>query len=832
MRENLPPKEYFLNKPIPGSTYTIQDFVDSGNNAHVFKAFSGEFQHTTACKVIPKANLKSNWKDEITHANTIRSGIVVRFHAAYEWTDPVQGIECVVICWEFVPGQSLKNYLRKNPKNVDVHFAVTFLEQMLELFRELQLRKIPHGDLHTGNVLIEDRAGSLIGPPYAFRVTDFGVTSAISDSVFKDDFDQLALIVREILLAVDYSGASSLDRFTFDILNVEFVGKHLVERDTAHDPAARNPAQLFSELKKVEARYQTELRERIGAGKLTAPFDYLSCEQIGESHSVLQALYSEKFLGLAEIESRNNLVLTGPRGCGKSTVFKSLSLNHRTTVGSSAPENLKYLGVYYRCDDLYFTFPRYKLPSREEAWDLPVHYVTSSLLSALLESLADWARVHLPSDLERLEQKAAEALWSILRIDPPASPDRDTFKAIAVRLQKERRRAAEKQRFSNDPKHTFGYYFGPEVLVKACDALRENLPFVHGLPFYFFIDDYSAPKVTKPLQENLNRLFMQRTASCFFKLSTESPVSYSRSDIDAKTYVEGREFDLLNLGLVFIHAETESKLRFIEDVFSRRLTAVDGYPVKSLDDLVGNESEINHNETARKIRDGKKPEVYGKTAIVNLCSGDIHYIIGLVSQMVTTTGGAEALAKSDRIPKVETKIQNKAVRDQAGNFLKNLRGIQANGDQLVAVVTAFGNVASSHLKFRNSKNEAGEPPHQASRIEPYEDLSLSAQARDIYNELLRYSVFIEDMRGKSRRGKVVPRLYLRRFLIPHFNLTFSGRDSLELEPHAVEELLLRPQDFENKYRLKNPSDTLKSPSDTLQRSLLEQTEINGNDPQS
>jgi len=76
-------------------------------------------------------------------------------------------------------------------------------------------------------------------------------------------------------------------------------------------------------------------------------------------------------------------------------------------------------------------------------------------------------------------------------------------------------------------------------------------------------------------------------------------------------------------------------------------------------------------------------------------------------------------------------------------------------------------------------------------------------AQELYDELLRYSVFIEDMRGKSRRGNVVPRLYLRRFLIPHFNLTFSTRDSIELEPVDFEQFLTSPKEFEKKFRPKS-----------------------------
>jgi hypothetical protein len=310
------------------------------------------------------------------------------------------------------------------------------------------------------------------------------------------------------------------------------------------------------------------------------------------------------------------------------------------------------------------------------------------------------------------------------------------------------------------------------------------------------------------LQANLNRLLMQRMSVCFFKLSTESPVSFARYDVDDKIYVESREFILHNLGLVYLHAELEPKLTFIEDVFRRRLSkSATSFPARELQDLVGDNAKQNNNESARFIMEGEKPSLWGKQTLCKLCSGDIHYLISLVGDMVTLAGGPVELAKPiNETPKVPQAIQNRAIREAAGSFLKNLRGVPRCGAQLVAIVEAFGNVANSHLKFLKSKNEEGFPPKQATRIEPYEPFVLSQNAQQLYDELLRYSVFIEDFRGKSRRGSVVPRLYLRRFLIPHFNLTFSTRDSIELEPADFETFLLAPQDFDQKFRLKTAED--------------------------
>jgi len=456
---------------------------------------------------------------------------------------------------------------------------------------------------------------------------------------------------------------------------------------------------------------------------------------------------------------------------------------------------------------LYFTFPRYALPSRQEALDIPIHFITATLLARLLDSLEIWARRYFSDEFRRSESKTVEMLWDVLGVDPPRSPGYATFKTVLATLSKERSKSSDRHRFANDQKRPIGYCFGPDILVRTCEVLVNNLSFLRGRPLYLFIDDYSSPKITKPLQANLNRVFMQRSAVCFFKLSTESPVSFSTDDIDGKIYVESREFVLHNLGLVYLHTEMDPKLTFIKDVFHRRLAASEAtFPARELRELVGNSPHLNNNELARQIRDGKKPHLWGEETLCSLCSGDIHYLIGLVENMVRICGGPTELAKVQGDIKVSPAIQNKAIREAAGGFLKNLRSVPKFGTQLVSIVEAFGIVANSHMKFLDSKNEAGFPPKQATRIEPYEQCSLSETAQQLYDELLRYSVFIEDYRGKSRRNSIVPRLYLRRFLIPHFSLTFSTRDSIELEAREFEEFLLAPREFEKKLRLKSSSD--------------------------
>ncbi len=809
MRANLPPAAYFLGKPVPGRPdIVIEAVVDSGNDGRLFRARSEALRRDLACKVIPQANLQRDkdgseiWQAEVHKADVLRSTTVVKFEEIRVWQDSGAGIDCVVLISEFVVGPNLRKFISQHKHEITMPFILGWLETMLELFNEMKLRGVTHGDLHAGNILVEDRSGfALRGPRFAFRVTDFGVSEATSDRRFKDDYEQLADVLAQLLGAVDYQAWGPRDKYMFGVLRDHFVARHLPERDPTRDPLARQPDKLFERLQETSIEFDRSSGN--DAARLLSPFDFLSCEQIGDEPSLLRALYSEHFLGLPEIESRNNVVVTGPRGCGKSTVFKSLSLDQKVRIDESAPEKTTYLGIYYRCDDLYFAFPRYVIPSRSEGLDIPVHFVTASLLARLLSTVEAWAKLHFSEEFGRYEGQVAQHLWEVLGLAVPAEPGSDSFRALASHLERQRRKAAEWQRFVHDPKRSVPPCFGAGMLQRACETMASAFSFLRERPIYFLIDDYSTPKVTRDLQLNLNRVFMQRTSFCFFKLSTESPVSFVKSDLDGKIYVESREFMLHNLGLVYLHAELSPKLSFIEDVFRRRLgeTATE-FPAKELTELVGTNAAQNNNEDARQIRDGSKLQIWGKESLCKLCSGDIHYVINLVGDMVKAAGGAAALTKVTEPIKLSPSVQNRAIREGAGGFLRNLRGVPQHGEKLVAIVEAFGNVAHSLIRHRISKNEEGTPPHQATRIEPYEPFALGVDAQRLYDELLRYSVFIEDFRGKSRRGKVVPRLYLRRFLIPHFNLTFSTRDSVELEPGAFEQFLLKPKEFEDTYRLR------------------------------
>ena len=811
MRQFLPPIESFLGKSIRRfPDYVIEEHIDSGNNGHLFRAFNQKTDGNLAFKVVPVENLPEDdgeqqvYLNEAKKANQLDHPSVVRYLDVFSNDDPAIPHRCVFFVCNYIKGQNLKEYMRRQGSEINVPFVETFLQTMFGLLYEIQRRKMQHGDLHAGNVLVAVSEFDIDQRP-TFRVTDFGVRVLTADTSHVSDYLHVAGILKQLLERIEYVNCEGRDRYAYDVLRQEFLARHLIETDTSADPLAANPRELLGKLNSVDDRYLAA--KKYPAPTLVSPFDYPNCEQIGNSHLLLKSLYSDCLLGLLEIKKRSNLILTGPRGCGKTTVFRALSLEYLTSTDEDDPTHLPYIGIYYRCDDLYFAFPRYTTPSRSEALDVPMHFVTVTLLAIALEQVYTWAKRYFPEELKKKEAALVEELWEVLGWEAPDSPAATGLPTLVHRLRtKERRRAAEKQRFVHVPKEAIEGYFGPGTMFEACRTIRSRLSFLRERQFYFFVDDYSHPKITKDLQANLNRMVMHRSPDVFFKLSTESPISFARDDVDGKQYVESREYDLLNLGLRYISSDPIQTLAFLEDVFARRFREVENYPVRSLEELVGS-TPRNENETARAFREKRGRENYaGKETIAAICSGDIHYMIRLVGRMVEDFGGQDALANTTEEPRIPKRRQHESIRAAAGSFMESVRTLPQLGQRLADIVSAFGNVAYSYLLYRTSSNQSGRPPHQASRIEPYGPLSLSAEAQGVLEELLRYSILIEDPRGKSRRGRIVPRFYLRRYLIPHFQLTFSRRDSLPLESADMETLLCNPEGFEDSWRLRSKYD--------------------------
>ena len=107
MRANLPPTKPFLGLSLPGFPgYVIQEYIDSGNNGHLFRAYNATTDSELAFKVVPMSNIVSvdndDYLEEPRKANRLEHPSVVRYFHVNEYS--LAGIECVVFVCDYVHG--------------------------------------------------------------------------------------------------------------------------------------------------------------------------------------------------------------------------------------------------------------------------------------------------------------------------------------------------------------------------------------------------------------------------------------------------------------------------------------------------------------------------------------------------------------------------------------------------------------------------------------------------------------------------------------------------------------------------------------------------------
>lgn len=123
------------------------------------------------------------------------------------------------------------------------------------------------------------------------------------------------------------------------------------------------------------------------------------------------------------------------------------------------------------------------------------------------------------------------------------------------------------------------------------------------------------------------------------------------------------------------------------------------------------------------------------------------------------------------------------------------------GAHLKAIVEAFSEAARHLLKgptYNIKSPKTGKVrsvPRMAFRIEVTDKFRVDDLEAEIYKDLVRYGLFLRDNRGKSVQGAMVPRLYLRRLLLPFCVLATSKRDSVPLSCAWFKKLLAEPDLF-------------------------------------
>jgi hypothetical protein len=830
--------------------FVLEEYVGSGKIGAVYRGHQHDIpSRIVAIKVVP-GQPRPGWENEIRKV-VLLADIqgVVHFHQVGEKRLTVRGETNVFLftVWDYIPpGTNLRQYLQD--KTCTASFAFAVIEQLLRVLHACATRNLPrHGDLHSGNILIGHTDPADVDSDGRQRdrvfVSDFGYGATGGRQNPKDDYQGLAAIFNELMSRLEWDRATATDKQALSRTRA-LLAKLLGE---SAESDRRPPLEIFRTIREIRDR--ARLSGSVGVqGSASEPMSvgkFQVAEMLGDQWERWKQLFVPRVPACGRIlEQDITTVVTGPRGCGKTMLFRRLS--ERLTIECGRPDGLPhadgFVGIYINANDIADAFSRFRARPQRRDQDALVCYAHLCVLSDVLATQAAFTGKHRQPASDLFLRFVRE----LLEVSTTLLAGEDELERLRTKLEVIKSGFPSATDVSFPGRTALSHFGWLRVLVAS---IRDACSWAGQRRVFVFVDDYTTPRVSPSMQRILNRLWFQRSDEFVCKIATEAATTFVPEDASGKLLQDGDDYQMVDLGEESLFMSDTERLEFLDEIFSRRLQLDERIPnsLASLGRLLG-KTDVSKTEFARRLRDHPSAEeapvagerrgatrpqalYHGSDTFVALWSGDTRTMIQLLQDLIDEApvevpaedGQHDGHRGIDSV--ISPDIQDRVLRNRGGQWLQaqtrnrpSDRGALERqlaehrrkdptydfaggsfGAHLKAIVEAFKTAARSLLfgpvYTMTDNGSTREVPRMAFRIEILDEFRLGGLAREIYKDLVRYGLFLRDARGKSVRGAMVPRLYLRRLLLPYCTLPLSKRDSVALQCREFEKLLLFPDSF-------------------------------------
>ena len=804
---------------VRGQRYIPQEPVKAGFKGAVWKV-SDQYARPRAVKL----TVYADYRDRSFLQELARASLLDDYDEFAHFVDadvieidvPHHGLTpfvCFVEQW--IDGFTLTDFLRKFPESATDSFLKVYVDGMCAALSGLRAQSLRHDDLHAENVMLARPKGGLYDT-WKVRVIDTGSLKQLETQTRKTKDDHRNFVDHLVLIHNAIRGRRCLSLRERRFLDecIRLFGSML---DDDPSVALTAPDQIRSQFHLAYTRANSPRLKDVTT--LQSPFEYISAEHIADDRLLVE-IFAQSCPWLGKVSGPDPCIVAGPRGCGKSTMFRWLSLKahlHKETVDL---ERSRIIGFYVSCSsELQNRLSWLKTQALAEKFRAEiVHYFNLVLAREVVQTLciigdrADretvWGLGSAQQEaVHEFMKQALESTHPMIQGVPRLRQSLESIEAAMFRCHVQMLKGLNLE------------WVTPETFLgDVSSLLSRQLPLFREKRIAFLLDDFSTHRLPGAVQVVLNRIIWERRSTHIFKLSSEKYGAVLTDSFNATVDVT-REMVEVDCGREYIALDDSDQkqkaLAFAKDLLANRLRAANytGVP----EELLGHSDwpDKSLGKALREKSPGRSNDQYhGIECIADLCSGDVSTLL-LVYRRIFEKGG---VGPQSRNP-VRKTVQHDAIESVSRELFEAIRHHHPHGSEMHAIVREFGTLVRRILE--EGRLIKGAIPPQCPRIEVDQDLAsgeepLTQEQEKLARELVRRAVFIEMEPGRSRHKFVTTlRWQLRRVYIPAFGAALSKNDAVKWKPSEFKFFLTDPKaasELEWRKRQKEPKEPGDSPT--------------------
>lgn len=787
--------------------YTIKDKLGEGSTSIAFLAIKQKTGKLVVIKVIKPGIL-----DHIDIALTIKKIsplggdylVVPDDYGDFNYQD----IQLKFFEMEYVQGKTLREFL-----NNKIHFEIEpflthFIKEVGGVLSRIQSEGVQHGDLHLNNVMVTEDV--IHRGKYHFKIIDFiGVNSKeqfkeyeYSDiEYFRKNF---LLIVEHILLSSGESKERTLGEKLLQIYN-----KILKNEYISFDQIIKDLSKEYISTESVN-------------DKIQKPFNIFIFEQYDISDPKWLKIFEPDFDTYERLKTFNNVIISGPRGCGKTIYLKSLSfipdLIEKIKKKELKPLIEKYInykeifGIFFPGRQAEFKIISNKYVEYTPSTELLIKHIF--VLKIIKKTLSLIGRGYVKNIFKGpiVYEDIMNFMSKYLSKPCGLMGDENELTELSEILENEE--TGWINSLGQEDKYPLlGKLLNENKLIEFFDIINKSISELQNARFYIIFDDVSDPNISFEAQRILNSIVRTTNSKYCFKISTEK-YGYDFSDMDGKILESPHDFDYIDLA-TFGKEERDSYSKSMSDYLGRVVDAqliTAGYQKNKkitdyLDKLPYSHGELIRllSEFSKKEKAGQKQETdtllnklkYGGWEIIcQLSSGSVRVVLQICDSIFKEYGiKNQSQLKTDPQATIGIDIQDKAIYKFSREEYANLINIKDVGKHIFDIVRNFGQISRNYLTREIITREEGRK-QEVITIERCDNDKLDEKAEEILRVLLRHSIFTDiGLTFSWTQIGLVQKFTLHKRFCPALRITFREREHLRLSKDKLELLLLRPDEF-------------------------------------